>query len=386
MTLAKKEPEIDVSGSSYNTPDWQSSQWSSPRRDLFTSSPHRSCCLSGDSYCLFISIHLDRSSDETTAGVSIPAGPLMYKIIWLYLSPIITDITQIVILSNTDFLVYKGRWSKGEGMTYDEAGTHIRSLVGSQDWVRFPVVIRATLLTLGKGKAHITDAKEFIQTLTLTRVQQDQQIVDDAEPTSQERAWWLAYWWCLEGSKELWKPRSVYVTPDSSPARKQHPDKDPIASVSKHLGLEPSEGSFGLCSLSDSDPQTNTGNDLDTSRQMTTYNRDRHRDRACQWDRRKGERGGWKKTNQGKLSLPIFSDLQKDDAISYDDWHCKVDTLLQRGHSPKKIKMAVLDTLEGRPKRTTQVANTDGKGRIGQSKLYKILDVLENSYGRSVTY
>ena len=78
-------------------------------------------------------------------------------------------------------------------MTYDEAGTHIRSLVDSRDWVRFPVVIRATLLTLSEGKAHITDAKEFIRTLTLTRVQQDQQIVDDAEPTSQERAWWLAY-------------------------------------------------------------------------------------------------------------------------------------------------------------------------------------------------
>ena len=50
---------------------------------------------------------------------------------------------------------------------------------------------------------------------------------------------------------------------------------------------------------------------------------------------------------------------------------------MQRGHSPKKIKMAVLDTLEGRPKRTAQVADMDGKGRIGLGKLYKILDVLE---------
>ena len=59
---------------------------------------------------------------------------------------------------------------------------------------------------------------------------------------------------------------------------------------------------------------------------------------------------------------------------------------MQREHSPKKIKMAVLDTLESRPKRTAQVADTDGKGRIGWGKLYKILDILENSYGRSVTY
>ena len=80
------------------------------------------------------------------------------------------------------------------------------------------------------------------------------------------------------------------------------------------------------------------------------------------------------------MSLLIFRDSQKDDAISYDDWCCKVDTLMQRGHSPKKIKMAVLDALEGRPKRTARVADTDGKGRIEQGKLYKILDVLENSY------
>ena len=147
--LAKKEPEVDASGSSYDTPDWRSSQWSSPQRDLFTNSLHRSHCLSSDSYCLFVSIQLERPLDETTAGVSIPARALMDKIVRLYLSPIITDITQIVVLSNSEFLVYKGRWSKGEGMTYDKAAAHIRSLVGPRDWVRFPVVIRATPLMLG---------------------------------------------------------------------------------------------------------------------------------------------------------------------------------------------------------------------------------------------
>ena len=47
-------------------------------------------------------------------------------------------------------------------MTYDEATAHIRSLVGSRDWVGFPIVNRGTPLTLGEGKAHITNAKEFI--------------------------------------------------------------------------------------------------------------------------------------------------------------------------------------------------------------------------------
>ena len=110
--LAKKEPEVDASGSSYNTPDWWGSQRLSPQRDLFNSSPCHSPCLSSDSYCLFGSIQVEQPSDETTAGVSVPARALTDKIIRLYLSPLITNITQIVVLSNTDFLIYKGRWSK----------------------------------------------------------------------------------------------------------------------------------------------------------------------------------------------------------------------------------------------------------------------------------
>ena len=160
--LAKKEPEIDASGSSYDTPDRRSSRRSSPHRDLFTSSPHRLCCCSSDNYCLFISIQLEKLLDKTTAGMSIPAGALTDKIIRLYLSPIISDITQIVILNNTDFLVYRGQQSKGKGMTYDEAAVYLRDLVRSRDWVGFPVIIRATSLTLGESKMRISNAKEFI--------------------------------------------------------------------------------------------------------------------------------------------------------------------------------------------------------------------------------
>ena len=86
------------------------------------------------------------------------------------------------------------------------------------------------------------------------------------------------------------------------------------------------------------------------------------------------------------MSLPIFRDSTKDDAISYNDWRCEVDALILRGHPEKKIKLAVLDALEGRPKRAAQVADTDHKGRVGKGKLQKVLVVLEDAYGRSITY
>ena len=66
----------------------------------------------------------------------------------------------------------------------------------------------------------------------------------------------------------------------------------------------------------------------------------------------------------------MFRDSQKEDTISYDDWHCEVDTLIQRGHAHKKIKLAVLDALEGHPKLTAQVADTDKEGCVGKGKAY----------------
>ena len=125
--LAKKEPEVDDAGLSCDTPDGQTSRRLLPRRDLF---PSNSDCTRRQPG-LLVTIQLQQSSDDTSAGVSVPAGALTDKIIRLYLSQVITDITQIVILNNTDFVVYHGRQSKNEGMSYDKAAHYIWNIVSS---------------------------------------------------------------------------------------------------------------------------------------------------------------------------------------------------------------------------------------------------------------
>ena len=386
--LAKKEPEVDGGGLSCDTPEGRTSRCSSPRRDLFPSNSHRARCQPDENYCLLITIQLQQSSDDTSAGVSVPAGALTDKIIRLYLSSVITDITQVVILSNTDFVVYHGWRSKDEGMSYDKAAHYIRNIVGSRDWVEFPVVIRATPLTLAEGKVQIADAREFIRSLTMSKAQLDYAQTQEVlrANAEQERALRMEFTWWLQAQtvldKGLGRPRSVYVTPDSSPTRPKPSDNE-RGRGSALFDLKSSEWSIRSHSSSDSDPQTDSGDDLDASRRTTTSNQDRRRMKARRWDCRKG---GREKSNRGKLSLPIFRDSSKDDAISYDDWRCEVDALILRGHSQKKVKIAVLDALEGRPKRTAQVADTDHKGRIGKGKLHKVLEALANSYGRSATY
>ena len=189
----------------------------------------------------------------------MPARALTDKIIRLYLSPVIADITQIVILSNTDFLVYRGQWSKDEGMSYEEAVHHLRSIVGSRDWVGFPVIVRATPLTLAEGKARITDAREFVRLLTMSKAQLDdaqgQELLRAKE--EQERALRMEFARRLETqrvfAKKLKKPRSVYVPPDSSPTRPK-PSDDERGDRSTLFDVKLSERSVRSYSLSDLDP------------------------------------------------------------------------------------------------------------------------------------
>ena len=59
----------------------------------------------------------------------------------------------------------------------------------SQDWVGFPIP-----LMLRESKTQISDAREFIQTLTLSKAQQKQLATEDAAQVKedQEQAWLLA--------------------------------------------------------------------------------------------------------------------------------------------------------------------------------------------------
>ena len=79
--LAKKEPEVDDGVSSCDIPDERVSRQLSPRRDLFPSKSHRAHCQPNKNYCLLVTIQLQQSSDDTSAGVSVPAGALTDKII-----------------------------------------------------------------------------------------------------------------------------------------------------------------------------------------------------------------------------------------------------------------------------------------------------------------
>ena len=114
-------------------------------------------------------------------------------------------------------------------MSYNKAAHYIQNIVGSRVWVGFPVIVRATPLTLAESKARITDTREFVHSLTMSKVQLDHQesLRADAE---REQALRMELARRLQAQsmldKRTSKPRSVYVTPDSSPNRHKPSDDD----------------------------------------------------------------------------------------------------------------------------------------------------------------
>ena len=67
----------------------------------------------------------------------------------------------------------------------------------------------------------------------------------------------------------------------------------------------------------------------------------REHNRACQ---------EFHKPRNWQLSLPLFRETTKEDAISYRDWCSEVEEALERGHDAAKVKEVIFASLEGWPR------------------------------------
>ena len=98
--------------------------------------------------------------------------------------------------------------------------------------------------------------------------------------------------------------------------------------------------------------------DFTNGHYTTVADRDRRerRDRRLtnRRNRRERRRGGHGRPK--KLNLPILRDSSSDNAITYDDWHSKVNNFVREGHPSTLIRDSVLSALEGRPRHTAKAA------------------------------
>ena len=82
-----------------------------------------------------------------------------------------------------------------------------------------------------------------------------------------------------------------------------------------------------------------------------------------------------------RLSFPLFRETTKEDAISYRDWHSKIEDALEQGHDPTKVKEAMFASLEGMAKDNAKMIDENGDLHVTC-----ILDGLDSLYGVSMMF
>ena len=102
-----------------------------------------------------------------------------------------------------------------------------------------------------------------------------------------------------------------------------------------------------------------------------------HRERAC--TKHNFCRGG---SMQGqKLAFSLFRQSDRDDSISYRNWHAEVEATLAKGYEPERVKIAMFEAMEGMAK--DHAANID---QYGVLTVLEILEGMDRLYGVSMTF
>ena len=100
----------------------------------------------------------------------VPAYAWTEEIIGDYVENDVPGLYQIIILNQKDRLLFKGRQSKGEGYTWEEAMRFGNRLSGAATWVGKDVMIRAVPVTLAEAKVDIAKVRQFIRTQNLEKL------------------------------------------------------------------------------------------------------------------------------------------------------------------------------------------------------------------------
>ena len=346
----------------------------------------------------------------------------------------VQEITDVVVLSPVECMVFSGQRSRGQGFTQAEATEIARQLHNSNTvWIGRRVRMCCAPRTLRNAKLDLKSAKEYIRECTYGKLgthsptrrpgdkeahrqavspwdasrgrgmvrRSDRYLADQylrKERQSRVHATWLEES-DPQDTMTAWE-RHYAEAPEAQigvgagpnrqrGAGREYPlgrgrleDPPQSARDAFHFAQEDQWDSPPESLVDDSDEESDdvVAYDTTTSRYTTKSERDR-RERRDNRRRRRRERCHSPNGRRKKLNLPIFRDSSSDNAITYDDWRSKVDNYVREGHSHQLIRDSVLSALEGRPCHTAKAAMVDGDG-----SLKSVMSTLDQVYGGTMTY
>ena len=285
---------------------------------------------------------------------------------------------------------------KVKGIPGEEAMRFSNRLSGAVTWVGKDVMIRAVPATLAEAKVDIAKARQFIRTQNLEKLAvhrfKESRKEKEARPVESPIV--------LETPNVLRRKKTIsqadhyaamkYGEPAMSarelegclsPAERvqsrshhtkgirQVPESDVVSSDGFSYDSPPDDSSNELDSddIVAYDMETSCYTTLadQTRREKRDFRRAHKRDRRTQRSRYKSS-----------LTLPLFRDSKKEDAIMYVDWRQQVQALIDRGILARRVRDLVMEALEGPPK-----SDALAKYNQGDKSLKDIQGVLDKVYG-----
>ena len=360
----------------------------------------------GERFAIYIEVERHRGLATVLVDKAVPSYTWNDQMIKDHLSRDIPEMTQLVILSPTACMAFKGRRSVGEGYTGEEATQIVARVAGARQWAGTDAFIAAYAVTLGEARHILVKARDFIRTQRLQALttpkstpkpvlkpptKQPTKGVVGKEPEHRRSKVKRAdkYWakkleaGHTQHTQRLIDERLEALThpPLIDPPYSSGTDSadEPYESVQEPVGYTTDPSPYEVTNSEDEGDDV-VEYDTEASHQVTVAERNRLRKKQQQ-RRERRERQRRKERLAKGATLPLFKNSSKEGATPYVDWRNCVDEMIADKLDEKRIRSLVMQSLEGPPKDTARLAFKKGKGTLKD-----ILKALDKLYGRSASY
>ena len=124
----------------------------------------------GERFAIYVKVERHRGLATVLVDKAVPAYTWTEEIIKDHLDRDIPEMSQMVILSPTACICFKGRRSVGEGYTGEEAQQIVGRVAGAQMWAGTDAFIAAYMVTLGEARHILVKAHDFIKRQRLQKL------------------------------------------------------------------------------------------------------------------------------------------------------------------------------------------------------------------------
>ena len=139
-------------------------------------------CHRGERFAIYVEVERHRGLDTVVVDKAVPTYTWTEPIIRDHLERHIPEMTQMIVLSTTAMIFFKGRRSVGEGYTGEEAHQIIDRVAGARSWAGTDALVAAYAVTLREARNLLVKAQEFVRCRTIQKV-----LAPKSPPTPTER-------------------------------------------------------------------------------------------------------------------------------------------------------------------------------------------------------